>query len=96
VLLDVGVACLGVSTVRRFEVGLESFLAEDLERAHFKDWEMPATQFNGILLWYASTPFYLPFRKVKDYEDYLARLDQMPGRLDTAIAHMRALGSATI
>lgn len=64
-------------------------LREDLERAKFKDWEMPATQFNGIHLWYASMPSYLPFHKVKDYENYLARLHQMPGRLDVAMAHMR-------
>jgi uncharacterized protein (DUF885 family) len=64
-------------------------LREDLERAQFKDWEMPATQFNGIHLWYASMPSYLPFRTVKDYENYLARLHQMPGRMDVAMAHMR-------
>lgn len=64
-------------------------LREDLESAPFKDWEMPATQFNGIHLWYASMPSYLPFRKVKDYENYLARLHQMPGRMDVATAHMR-------
>jgi len=64
-------------------------LRQDLERARFKDWEMPVTQFNGIHLWYASMPSYLPFHKLKDYENYLARLDQMPGRMDTAMAHMR-------
>jgi uncharacterized protein (DUF885 family) len=64
-------------------------LREDLERARFKDWEMPVSQFNGIHLWYASMPSYLPFRKLKDYEDYLARLHQMPSRLEQAIGHMR-------
>ena len=64
-------------------------LREDLDRAQFKDWEMPATQFNGIHLWYASMPSYLPFHNVKDYENYLARLRQMPGRMDVAMGHMR-------
>jgi len=64
-------------------------LREDLEQARFKDWEMPADQFNGIHLWYASMPSYMPFRNVKDYENYLSRLHQMPGRLDQAMAHMR-------
>ena len=64
-------------------------LREDLEQARFKDWEMPVSQFNGIHLWYASMPSYLPLRNVKDYEDYLSRLHQMPGRLNQAIAHMR-------
>jgi uncharacterized protein (DUF885 family) len=64
-------------------------LREELERAHFKDWEMPVSQFSGIHLWYASMPSYLPFRNAKDYENYLARLHQMPSRLDQAIGHMR-------
>lgn len=64
-------------------------LREELESARFKDWEMPADQVNGIHLWYASMPSYLPFRNVKDYENYLARLRQMPSRLEQAMGHMR-------
>ena len=64
-------------------------LRENLDGAKFKDWEMPVDQFNGIHLWYASMPSYLPFRNVKDYENYLARLHQMPNRLEQATAHMR-------
>jgi len=64
-------------------------LREDLEGARFKDWEMPVTQFSGIHLWYASMPSDLPFRSTKDYENYLARLQQMPSRLEQAIGHMR-------
>jgi uncharacterized protein (DUF885 family) len=64
-------------------------LREEIERARFKDWEMPATQFGGVHLGYASLPTYLPFRNVQDYEDYLARLHQIPRVLDQAIGHMR-------
>ena len=64
-------------------------LREDMERAQFKDWETPVDQFNGIHLWYASMPSYLHFRNVKDYQDYLSRLHQMPARLDQAIQNMR-------
>jgi uncharacterized protein (DUF885 family) len=64
-------------------------LREDIERARFKDWEMPATQFGGVHLGYASLPTYLPFRTVKDYENYLARLHQIPRVLDQATGHMR-------
>ena len=64
-------------------------LREELEGARFKSWEMPATQFGGIHLWYASMPSYLPFRNVKDYENYLARLHQMPRGLGQATGHMR-------
>ena len=64
-------------------------LREGLESAKFKDWEMPATQFGGIHLWYPSLPYDSPFRNVKDYEDYISRLHQMPHALDQAMGHMR-------
>ena len=64
-------------------------LHETLDSAQFKDWEMPATQFGGIHLGYASLPFDSPFRNVKDYEDYASRLHQMPRVLEQAMGHMR-------
>jgi uncharacterized protein (DUF885 family) len=64
-------------------------LHEALDSAQFKDWEMPATQFGGIHLGYASLPFDSPFRNVKDYKDYLSRLHQMPRVLEQAMGHMR-------
>ncbi len=64
-------------------------LREALDVAQFKDWEMPATQFGGIHLGYASLAFDSPFRNVKDYQDYLARLHQIPRVLDQAMGHMR-------
>ena len=64
-------------------------LREALDAAQFKDWEMPATQFGGIHLGYASLASDSPFRKVKDYEDYLSRLRQIPRALDQAMGHMR-------
>ena len=64
-------------------------LRESVESAQFKSWEMPATQFGGIHLGYASLAFDSPFRNVKDYEDYLARLRQVPRVLEQAAGHMR-------
>jgi uncharacterized protein (DUF885 family) len=64
-------------------------LSETLKLAQFKDWEMPATQFGGVHLWYASLARDTPFRNVKDYEDYRARLRQIPRALDQTTAHMR-------
>jgi uncharacterized protein (DUF885 family) len=64
-------------------------LHESLDSAKFKDWEMPATQFGGIHLGYASLPFDSPFVTVKDYEDYISRLHQIPRVLDQAMGHMR-------
>jgi uncharacterized protein (DUF885 family) len=64
-------------------------LREAVDAARFKDWEMPATQFGGIHLGYASLPSDSPFRNAKDYQDYLSRLHQIPRVLDQATAHMR-------
>jgi uncharacterized protein (DUF885 family) len=64
-------------------------LREDLEEARFKSWEMPATQFGGIHLEYAGLAYDSPFRNVKDYDDYLSRLHQIPRVLDEATSHMR-------
>jgi uncharacterized protein (DUF885 family) len=64
-------------------------LHEALVASQFKDWEMPATQFGGIHLGYASLAFDSPFRNVKDYEDYLSRLRQIPRVLEQAMGHMR-------
>ena len=64
-------------------------LRDHLEDSQFKNWEMPADQFGGIHLRYASLPADLPFRNVKDYDSYLARLHQIPRILDQAITHMR-------
>ena len=64
-------------------------LREALDSAQFKDWEMPATQFGGIHLGYASLAFDSPFRNKNDYEDYLSRLHQIPRVLEQAMGHMR-------
>ena len=64
-------------------------LRDTLDSAPFKDWEMPATQFDGIHLEYASLALDTPFRSVKDYRDYVSRLRQIPRVLDQAMGHMR-------
>ena len=64
-------------------------LREAVELARFRPWEMPADQFGGIHLEYASLGFYVPLRTVKDYENYRARLGQIPRLLDEAMGHMR-------
>ena len=64
-------------------------LHEGIDSAKFKSWEMPATQFGGIHLGYAGLAFETPFRNVKDYDNYLARLHQIPRVLDQAMGHMR-------
>jgi uncharacterized protein (DUF885 family) len=65
-------------------------LREQIEGARFKDWEMPVDQMNGIHLAYASLPSGTTFGSVKDYQDYIARLHQIPRVLEQATANMRA------
>ncbi|MGA9352453.1 MAG: DUF885 domain-containing protein [Terriglobales bacterium] len=64
-------------------------LREGIDSAKFKDWEMPATQFGGVHLWYPSLPYDSPFRNLKDYDDYISRLHQIPRAMDQAMGHMR-------
>jgi uncharacterized protein (DUF885 family) len=64
-------------------------LRERVEGVGFKDWEMPVTQFGGI---HTDTPglvSLLSFSTVKDYEDYVARLRQLPRAFDQTVAQMR-------
>jgi uncharacterized protein (DUF885 family) len=43
-----------------------------------KNYEMPLTQFRGIHTDLADIPRSLPFHSVKDYEDYITQLHEMP------------------
>jgi uncharacterized protein (DUF885 family) len=65
-------------------------LREQIESARFKDWEMPIDQMNGVHLALARLPSDTTFRSVKDYQDYLARLHQIPRVLQQVTANMRA------
>ena len=64
-------------------------LREDIKAYGFKGWEMPADQFGGIHLSYAALPSATPFRSVKDYEDYLSRLHQIPHVFEQITANMQ-------
>src|SRR5579863_7663999 len=64
-------------------------LREQIEGAKFRDWEMPVDQMNGLHLGLASLPSGTNFRTLKDYQDYIARLHQIPRVLDQATADMR-------
>ncbi len=64
-------------------------LKENIEAAQFKHWEMPVTQFGGVHLEYASLASNTPFRSAKDYENYIARLHQLPRVFDQVTANMR-------
>lgn len=60
-----------------------------LEGAQFKDWEMPVLQNSGIHIDAPQMVSVFPFDTVKDYEDYIARLKQLPTLFEQTIVQMR-------
>jgi len=64
-------------------------LRDEVTSAKFKDWEMPVTQFGGVHLDDASLPSDVPLVTVKDYENYLSRLHQLPRAFDQVTTNMR-------
>jgi uncharacterized protein (DUF885 family) len=64
-------------------------LQMQVEEAQFKPWEMPVNQQNGIHIELPQLVNVLSFQSVKDYEDYLSRLGQMPRLLDQTVVQMR-------
>ena len=53
-------------------------LETDLAGVRFKSWEMPVSQFGGIHINAPQLVSVLSFETVKDYDDYIARLKQLP------------------
>ncbi len=68
-------------------------LRDSIEGAKFNDWQMPVSQFGGPHLGFASMPSQMPFTTVKDYENYIARLHQIPRAMAQVTANMK-LGMA--
>jgi uncharacterized protein (DUF885 family) len=64
-------------------------LRESLEAAKFKDWEMPVSQMNGIHIDAPQLVTSLSFETVKDYDDYIARLKQIPRVFREVTVQMR-------
>ncbi len=60
-----------------------------LEGARFKPWEMPVSQFSGVHINLPQLVTVLSFRTAKDYEDYIARLREMPVLFDQTVVQMR-------
>lgn len=71
------------------EVLMVRDLQMQLEGAHFKPWEMPVDQENGVQIELPRLVSVLSFESVKDYEDYLSRLRQIPRLLDQTVVQMR-------
>ncbi len=69
---------------------LERALTLGDENYALKNYEMPVNQQNGIHTGLADLPQGMPFDTVKHYEDYIARLHQIPRVLDQTVEVMRA------
>jgi uncharacterized protein (DUF885 family) len=67
--------------VRDLKIGLEG--------ARFKPWEMPVNQGSGVHIDMPQLVSILSFETVKDYEDYIARLNALPRLFDQNIEQMR-------
>jgi uncharacterized protein (DUF885 family) len=53
-------------------------LIEQQDEAVYKPWEMPVNQFSGIQLDLPQLQGITPFKTVKDYDDYIARMRAVP------------------
>ena len=63
-------------------------ITEDQEGAEFKEWEMPVNQMGGIYTTYPQLVAQLSFDTVKDYDDWIDRLQQIPKAFDQVTANM--------
>jgi uncharacterized protein (DUF885 family) len=57
---------------------LERSLEQDIANYTFKEYEMPVSQMSGPQTHLADLALAMPFDSVKHYEDYIARLHQIP------------------
>jgi uncharacterized protein (DUF885 family) len=64
-------------------------LKDTIEGERFKTWEMPVDQQHGAHVSLPQLVLLLSFESVKDYEDYISRLSQIPRLLDQNIVQMR-------
>ena len=64
-------------------------LEEDIEGARLKMYEMPVLQNSGVQIDLPQLVSALSFETVKDYEDYIARLHQVPRVFDETVAQMK-------
>jgi uncharacterized protein (DUF885 family) len=60
----------------------------DQEAEQFKEWEMPISQRSGFYLDYPQLAAQLTFSTVKDYDDWIARLQAIPRAFDQVSTNM--------
>src|SRR5580700_8673327 len=69
---------------------MERVLQQRIKDFNLKEYEMPVNQMNGIHTSLADLPLSVPLDSVKHYEDYVARLQQIPRVLNQTTEVMRA------
>jgi uncharacterized protein (DUF885 family) len=69
---------------------LTRVLQQRLSDYELKEYEMPVDQMNGVHTGLADLPLSMPFDSVKHYEDYIARLHQIPRVLNQTTEILRA------
>ena len=69
---------------------LDRVLQQRIADYDLKEYEMPINQQNGIHASLADLPLSVPFDSVKHYEDYIARLHQIPRVLSQTTEVLRA------
>ena len=69
---------------------LTRVLQQRLSDFDLKDYEMPVDQMNGVHTGLADLPLSMPFDSIKRYEDYIARLHQIPRVLAQTTEVLRA------
>jgi uncharacterized protein (DUF885 family) len=69
---------------------LARILQQRLDDYDLKEYEMPVDQMNGVHTALADLPLAMPFDSVKHYEDYIARLHQIPRVLNQTTEVLRA------
>ena len=64
-------------------------LRQEIEGSQFKSWEMPVNQMDGLHLGLPYLVTLTPFDNVTDYDNYIARLHQIPRAFEQVTANMR-------
>ncbi len=86
-LAQISPAGLTESETMSREMLMRSF-ADDIEGSEFKEWEMPVNQMDGIYSTYPQLVAELSFKTVKDYDDWIARLHQIPTAFNQVTQNM--------
>ena len=86
-LAQISPAGLTESETMSREMLMRSF-ADDIEGSEFKEWEMPVNQMDGIYSTYPQLVAELSFKTVKDYDNWISRLHQIPTAFNQVTQNM--------